>query len=142
MKLNMISMIVLAAALTACGGGDGDSESGSGSGTTTTPDPTASEVCHDAVQGKIAWNYTGSKSWNETNVTNLCKGAEDSTEPATCFQRVMHSGVNWGSGIIWKWQNALELCAGTRNSNATVSCFEQEISIGKTWSPAIDSCKA
>lgn len=103
---------------------------------------TSASTCADAVQGKIAWDYNGNKTWGAANLNRLCAGAEDSTEPARCFEKVMHGGVNWGGSTQWQWANALNLCAGTRDANATVACFETAIGSGKGWSSAIDQCKA
>ncbi|MDQ3938836.1 MAG: hypothetical protein M3253_09190, partial [Chloroflexota bacterium] len=75
--------------------------------------------CQDAVQGKIAWNYSGSTTWAPNNVERLCRGASDD-QPARCFQRVMHGGINWGGGTRWEWQNAIDLCEGTADANATI----------------------
>lgn len=107
-----------------------------------TPDAVASQgACHDAVQGKIAWDYKGSKQWSGKNIASLCKGAENSTQPARCFDRVMHDGVNWGGSTKWKWKNALNLCQGTQNAQARVTCFTDKIDEGTGWSSAISACK-
>lgn len=96
--------------------------------------------CADAVQGKIAWDYAGSKDWASKNVERLCAGAEDSAEPARCFGRVMHGGIDWGGGIRWQWVNALNLCKGTRDAEGTVGCFLREREKGRTWQKAIGLC--
>lgn len=97
--------------------------------------------CASQVQGKLAWNYRNDKRWAQSNVERLCRGAELSAEPARCFQRVMHGGVNWGGGTRWSWKNAIDLCEGTRNAKATVSCFEQKIRQGQAWPAAIRQCE-
>src|SRR5215831_9258683 len=71
------------------------------------------DSCPGNVQGKIAWDYTGNRSWNPENVQRLCARASNPTQPALCFKRVMFGGVNWGGGTRWQWQNAVDLCAGT-----------------------------
>ena len=98
-------------------------------------------ICYKAVQGKIAWNYSGNKRWNYHNIERLCQNAENSYLPARCFERVMHGGINWGGGTQWNWKDVLELCQGTRNANATISCFQAEIRDGRLWYQAIDVCK-
>lgn len=98
-------------------------------------------TCRDAVSGKIAWDYKGSKGWSPGNVAKLCRGAESSTEPARCFARVMHGGVNWGGGTQWQWSNALDLCKGTQNAEATIGCFTQQIRSGNGWKVAIGRCR-
>ncbi len=97
-------------------------------------------VCGNAVQGQIAWNYEGTTTWARPNVERLCRGAEDSAEPARCFDRVLHGGVSWGGGSRWQWINALDLCEGTRDAEATISCFQRQVASGQAWSKAIESC--
>lgn len=96
--------------------------------------------CADRVQGKIAWNYQGTKRWGAPNIARLCRGAENSAEPARCFQRVMHGGINWGGGTKWEWKNAVDLCEGTQNAGTTVGCFQSRISAGRNWKQSIASC--
>lgn len=98
-------------------------------------------ACADAVQGKIAWNYQGAKRWNPDNISRLCRSAEGSRQPARCFERVMHEGVNWGGGTRWKWSNAVSLCRGTRDAKGTIDCFEKRIASGMGWREAIDACQ-
>jgi hypothetical protein len=100
----------------------------------------ASTTCSRAVQGKIAWNYSGAKTWGTANVARLCKGAMTSEQPARCFERVMHGGINWGGGTRWQFENALDLCEGSTNASATVSCFQGELGANGTWRKAIDTC--
>lgn len=97
--------------------------------------------CRAAVQGKIAWDYQGNRSWASGNLQRLC-GDDRSAEPAKCFQRVMHGGVSWGGGTRWKWENALDLCERSRDANATVSCFQAALRAGQDWSAAITRCGA
>lgn len=96
--------------------------------------------CSEQVQNKIAWNYKGSKQWSPTNLERLCRGAENSGEPAACFKRVMHGGVNWGGGTEWLWKNTIDLCEGSRNAASTIQCFEQELTEGNAWKQAIQTC--
>jgi hypothetical protein len=100
------------------------------------------QACANAVQGKIAWDYKGSKQWGQGNIDRLCAGAENSTEPAQCFERVMHGGINWGGGTQWSWANAIDLCEGSTNASATVACFETAINNGTDWRNAINECDA
>jgi len=102
--------------------------------------PAVADECHDAVQGRIAWDYQGHTAWVPANVDRLCQGAR-SVQPARCFARVMHGGVNWGGGTQWQWGNAIDLCAGTSNSQATIACFQRGIAGGQSWSAAIATCK-
>jgi hypothetical protein len=104
--------------------------------------PGKSAICRNSVQGKIAWNYNRDTRWAENNIQRLCRGAEDSREPARCFSRVMHGGINWGGGTRWKWENALQLCAGSRNASATISCFQSSRKKYGDWQRAIRACVA
>lgn len=103
--------------------------------------PAAASTCAEQVQGRIAWDYRGSKQWNPANVQRLCQGAEDSAEPARCFQQVMHGGVDHGAGTTWSWQDASRLCAGSRDHGATVSCFRSRVGSGLSRAQAIDACR-
>jgi len=99
-----------------------------------------SNICANQVQGKIAWDYKGHKIWGPNNIDRLCEGAEQSVEPAVCFNRVMHGGINWGGGTFWNWKNALDLCEGTRSAESTIGCFQGEIQKQRPWSNAIRTC--
>jgi thiol-activated cytolysin len=100
----------------------------------------APTTCSKAVQGKIAWDYAGHTQWTDANLRALCKDAEESTEPARCFQQVMHGGVNWGGGTRWQWTNALDLCESTPDAARTIQCFESAIRNQQSWQAAIASC--
>lgn len=96
--------------------------------------------CRRAVQGKIAWNYSGNKSWGTANLERLCRGAATSEEPARCFNRAMHGGINWGGGTRWQLKNALDLCEGSTNATATISCFQGELQNTGSWKKATETC--
>lgn len=98
-------------------------------------------ICFSAVQGRIAWNYQGNKSWSPNNVQDLCRGASNPNPraPAECFQRVMHGGINWGGGTQWQWTNARDLCKGTSDADRTIACFQRSLR-GSTWQRAIAAC--
>lgn len=104
-------------------------------------DRLSSNLCHDSVQGRIAFDYHGNKYWVEANINRLCKGAETSSEPARCFQKVMHGGVSNGHSTRWRWQDALELCAGARNHRSRILCFQAQIQRGASLRSAIFRCK-
>jgi hypothetical protein len=97
--------------------------------------------CSDLVQGRIAWNYEGNRSWAANNVQNLCRGASNPAQPPSCFARAMHGGINWGGGTRWQWENALALCTGSKDADNTISCFQGKITSGVGWSEAIRACK-
>jgi len=102
------------------------------------PSPPA-ESCAQAVQGKIAWDYSGNRTWASANVERLCRGATDD-QPARCFDRVMHGGVNQGGGTRWEWPDALDLCEGTKNATETIACFQRYISMRRPMQDAIAAC--
>ena len=97
----------------------------------------AESICSAAVQGKIAWDYEDNKNWNPKNVSRLCAGAEDSEEPARCFDAAMHAGID---NRKWNWDQALNLCAGTTDAESVLACYEDEIQSGKERRLAITHC--
>jgi hypothetical protein len=109
------------------------------------PSPTPTEnpetACYNLVQGQIAWDYDGSKSWFPDNARKLCAGTITPKEPGQCFTTLLFGGVEWGGGTRWYPPNALELCAGTNNANSRVTCFRQKIAAGDGWQAAIAACK-
>jgi hypothetical protein len=98
------------------------------------------DVCYAAIQGRIAWDYEGNRYWQEANMAELCAGNENSVEPARCFQRVMHEGIDWGGGTRWEWTNAIALCQGARRANRRIDCFVELVDEGYDWEPAIQEC--
>jgi len=104
------------------------------------PLPSAEKTCFDLVQGKIAWDYKGTRQWSPANVQRLCKGTTNPSQPPACFNRVMHGGVNWGGGTQWNWQNAINLCEGTNNASQTIACFQNRINAKQSWQSAISGC--
>lgn len=104
--------------------------------------PVNIKACEQAIQGKIAWNYKGSKLWNPANIRSLC-GNINIDAPAVCFNKVMHGGINWGGGTKWKYQNAMNLCRNSQNASRTVECFKSVVrKHGGNWQHAINSCRA
>lgn len=103
--------------------------------------PTPRHACGRAVQGQIAWNYSGETRWGGSNIEKLCRGATSSVQPARCFVLAMHGGVEHGRGTRWRWQDAVALCAGARNSASTIACFETQIGQGRSQADAIRRCK-
>lgn len=100
----------------------------------------AGSSCAAAVQGKIAWDYAGSKNWQPGNIAKLC-GNVQTDEPARCFATAMHGGINWGGGTQWKWENALDLCARSPNANVTLHCFKTGISFKLPWPTVLQKCR-
>lgn len=102
--------------------------------------PEPGHECYDYVQGHIQWDYGGNSQWNPVNVTTLCGNSTHASEPGSCFDQVMHGGVNWGSGTNWEWKNAIHLCQGTDRAEDRISCFSDAVSSGTAWPQAIDDC--
>ena len=101
----------------------------------------AESYCVSAVQGNLAWDYTGSVRWSAANLDRLCRGSS-SGEPAACFNVVMHRGVNWGGGTQWNWRNAVDLCEGSASWFDTTQCFRDQVRSGVDWRRAIRMCEA
>ena len=110
------------------------------SATNLAPLTSNARACHEAVQGQIAWDYNGNTQWGAGNVDALCEGAENSTQPAICFERAMHGDTPRPAGPTWHWREALDLCAGSRNAAATLSCYENALDGGASFTAAIDRC--
>src|SRR5688572_11297312 len=70
------------------------------SGDLPAPPPAATthpeKDCFDLVQGKIAWDHAGHKTWSPTNINRLCQGATNAPEPGKCFQYALFNGSDWG----------------------------------------------
>lgn len=99
---------------------------------------TQATSCRDALQNRVAWDYKGSRRWAPNNIEQLC-GQVNHTEPARCFQRVMHGGVSWGESTRWQWKNALSLCTESQNADQTVACFQRTVR-RDGWKKAIQAC--
>ena len=95
--------------------------------------------CEQALQGKVAWDDAGNRSWAADNLERLCRGAADD-QPARCFDRVMHGRIDWGGGTRWEWQNAIDLCESTKNADLTIGCFQRYISTKRPLKDAIAAC--
>ena len=105
-----------------------------------TPDGGSENACFHAIEGKVAWNYSGEKRWNQQNVERLCRGTSKALEPGRCFQGVLFDGIDWGGGTRWKWENALDLCEGTSDAAGTIRCFQRWVGTGLHWTEAIARC--
>ncbi|MEK7802657.1 MAG: hypothetical protein AAB276_09415, partial [Pseudomonadota bacterium] len=51
--------------------------------------------CFNMVQGKVAYDKAGSKTWNEANIRNLCKGTTNAAQTINCFSTKISAGVDW-----------------------------------------------
>ncbi len=84
----------------------------------------SANVCKNAVQGKIAWDKKGTKTWAPQNLARLCKYAR-TTEPAKCFQRVMKEGLQKGKSKSWSWKEVIDLCEQSKDANLTIECYNR-----------------
>ncbi|MCI4665486.1 MAG: hypothetical protein MRY74_12260 [Neomegalonema sp.] len=104
--------------------------------------------CQRYIQGRIAWNYSGSRRWNVANLRRLCGSVRNGRYyrgPGLCFRKVMFGRVDWVAGpgysTRWNWRNAVRLCAGARRPHARVRCFKRQIRYGMPWQRAIRVCR-
>ena len=51
--------------------------------------------CFNMVQGKVAWNRSGTKTWGPTNIRKLCAGVKDPNALIACFKSKVAKGVTW-----------------------------------------------
>lgn len=102
----------------------------------------AEQDCYNRVQNKIAWNYTGSKRWSDSNVKNLCRGTKNGAAPATCFYNAMFRGARWGkkSSHTMNWVLATQLCKGTNNANQQINCLKSRIASNLSVQKAVSAC--
>jgi len=98
-------------------------------------------LCDRTIQGNIPWDYSGHTRWNQDNIDRLCTGAEDTQEPARCFDMSMDRGIDKGAGPAWGWREGIDLCAGTRDHLATINCFRSRIRSGLPRSDAMAACR-
>ncbi|PWQ94099.1 hypothetical protein [Leucothrix arctica] len=60
------------------------------------------------IQGKVAWNRQGNKSWSTGNIQNLCKGTPNPQATVSCFSNGIKAHGNW--------QQALNTCKANGQS--------------------------
>lgn len=53
---------------------------------TVTPPRTAEQRCHEAIQGKVAWNRQGNKSWAPKDLKQLCSTTTLIAKTIECFE--------------------------------------------------------
>ncbi|AFY74117.1 hypothetical protein Syn7502_02099 [Synechococcus sp. PCC 7502] len=56
-------------------------------------------ACYNDVQGKVAWNQKGTRTWGEDNARNLCKGVVQRAKRISCFEAGILSHNNWSKAI-------------------------------------------
>ena len=57
------------------------------------------QQCFNAVQGKVAYNQAGNKSWDPANINKLCQGTTNPFATISCFQEQIRVHNNWSQGI-------------------------------------------
>lgn len=97
--------------------------------------------CFNRVQGKIAWNTSGSKRWNANNIRKLCGGATIAAAPPTCFYNAMFRGNSWGKKAKHKmnWMLATQLCARVTNASTSIACLKSNVA-SYSLQNAVNSC--
>lgn len=55
--------------------------------------------CFDAVQGNVAYDQEGNKSWTPDNIRKLCKGTTNPSATISCFQTQIKQHNDWNKGI-------------------------------------------
>lgn len=86
----------------------------------------ASRTCFNSVQGKISWLQGDERAvdWVDSNVEDLCRGQETTTEPGRCFETVMSGAI--GPDPEWNWATALDLCKGAASTEHSTACYEKK----------------
>ncbi len=64
--------------------------------------------CFNRVQNKVAYDTAGSKTWNESNIKNLCKGTTNPSATIACFSSKMPQ---------LGWSKASQECVATSDSS-------------------------
>jgi len=67
--------------------------------TSTSPTANLEKQCFDAVQGKVAYDKTGNKSWGASNVQKLCKGTTNVAATIACFKQEVQVHNSWSRGV-------------------------------------------
>lgn len=55
--------------------------------------------CFGLVQGKVAYDKLGNKTWNEGNIRNLCRGTTNPDATISCFRDKIAEGITWDNAI-------------------------------------------
>ncbi len=53
------------------------------------------QQCYDMVQGHVAWDRAGHRSWSPNNLRMLCQGATHPQRRIACFESRIRAGENW-----------------------------------------------
>ena len=79
------------------------------------------QQCYNAVQGKVAYNRSGSKTWGASNVRKLCKGTTSPANTIACFKREIQSHNSWSRGVEACKSNPTVKKVGLANNTAATS---------------------
>jgi hypothetical protein len=104
------------------------------------PAQTPTSQCASYTVRQTAWDPALKTAWTDAQLVELCKGAEHSTEPATCFIELMSGKVKPAVGNRWSPTMALQLCRGAVHARARVTCYTHEINRGNSWGVALRTC--
>ncbi len=67
--------------------------------TTATAQTALEKQCYDAVQGKVAWNQRGDKTWDMGNLRMLCSGTTNPSVTISCYQNEIRSHNDWSRAL-------------------------------------------
>lgn len=60
---------------------------------------TEEQDCFTLVQGRVAYDKLGNKTWSESNIRNLCRGTTNPIETISCFRDKIAAGTAWNEAI-------------------------------------------
>ncbi len=101
------------------------------SNSTTPPVANLEQDCFNAIQGKVAYDQLGNKTWGASNVQILCKGTTNPAATIACFQAEIQSHNSWSRGI-----EACKVGATTPRATAETATTDTTDSTDTTLSTA------
>jgi hypothetical protein len=110
--------------------------------TTPTRINTPESDCFNKVQGRIAWNSSGSRQWSAGNIKKLCAGTRVASAPPQCFSDTMFKPNLWGKkpSHEMNWALASQLCAGTNSASSPINCLKGQLRRNLSMKNAINAC--
>lgn len=85
----------------------------------------AEQACADALQGKVAWNQQGTRSWDPNNLRRLCQGTANPAATVACFQAEIRNHNDWSRAIGACQAAAAPAASGANGRNVGVVVFGQ-----------------
>lgn len=79
--------------------------------------------CHNLVQGKVAYDKAGNKTWSEGNVRRLCKNTTSPVRTVDCFNLRI---ANYND-----WKRGLDECSGELNGKWIVYGDDGKLTSGR-----------